>query len=108
MCEDDLSIRNQSLTDMSLYFDHAPFVAGINQLGGVGQCIAGNCPTVKRHLRNFGQDDHPVELVHFSQQNSAGLSHPFEHQRLGHHWKTRKVIVQMVFGQGDVFNRLGV
>jgi len=40
------------------------------------------------------------------QQEPGQLGHPFDHQHTGHHWPTRKMVVEEVLAQSDVLDGL--
>ena len=93
---------------MSRHVHHSTFIARVRQLGRIRERVARSRPTVKGHAWNLGQHDQLGKLTALTQQQPARLSQPFKDQRGGHDRETGLMIVQMLFRQGDVFNRLGV
>ncbi len=106
--EDDFRLGNKSVTGFGCATDRSAFLASIQQFGFVPELISRTCPAVERHLRHFGQDDDVLEVVLLAEQDAAGLSHAFDHQRPRHHGKAGEVIVQVLFRQRHILDGRGV
>ena len=58
------------------------------------------------HVGRLAQHHHAVgEVLALADQPRAGLGHGLEHQHAGHDGKAGKMVGQVLFGQGQVFDR---
>ena len=58
------------------------------------------------HVVRLAQHHHAVgEILRLADQPRAGLGHGLEHQHAGHDGKAGKMVGQVFFGQGQIFDR---
>lgn len=106
MREDNLCFCNKFLPAVCENSCHPAFFAGISECGGIDDLVPWPHIAMRLELGDFRQKHQVLEIVSFSEQNPACLRHPFHDERAGHHWKARKVIVQMLFGQRHILDGL--
>ena len=66
--------------------------------------VARHDAAVERGLRDLRQDHLLLEVERLAHQDAARLRHPLDHQRRRMDRITRNVVVQVLFGQGDVLD----
>ena len=106
--EDDLRLGVQHVALVAGGGDHRPFFADVLDRGGVGERVAGHGLAVEHGLGHLGQHHLLGELVVLADQQPARLRHALDHQRVGDHRVAGEVVVQVVLGQRDVLDGLGV
>lgn len=67
----------------------------------------GQTQLVVLDLRNLCEHDNVLEVPGLAQQDAARLRHPLEDQRARHDRESRKVVVQVLFSERDILDRLG-
>ena len=87
--------------------DDRPVLVDVVDRGLVHQRVARNGRDVEAGLGHLGQHHPLLKRAVFGHQQPAGLREPLDDQRIGHHRRPGKVIVQVLFGQGDVFDGRG-
>jgi hypothetical protein len=74
------------------------------QRGGVPDLIAREGIGMEFSTGDFRQNHPTLKIRNGPHQNSGGLGHTLDHQRRGHAWRFNKVLMQMIFAQGDHFD----
>ena len=108
MGEDDLRLGVKHVALVAGGRDHRPFRADVLDLRGVRKRVAGRRRAIEHGLGQLGQHHLLGELVVLADQQPARLRHPLDHQRIGNHRVEGKMVVQILLGQRDVLDGLGV
>ncbi len=73
----------------------------------IDQRVARHGMKMKSRLGDLPQDDTFFPVAVLGDQQSAGLRHALDDQRIGHHRRVREMVVQMLFGQRNIFDARG-
>ena len=76
-------------------------------MGGVDEGLAGADEAVERGAADFGEDDFFGEVSGFADEDAGGLGHALDDEAVGHDGEIGIEIVEMLFGERDVFDRHG-
>ena len=108
MDEKDFGLGLQAIANVARGGDCGPLRILVHDRRQVGQRVARPGGAEELHLGQFRQDHLLGELVVFADQQPAGLGHALDDQRVGKDGELRKVVVQIVLGQRNALDGLGV
>ncbi len=80
-------------------------LAEVGQGHLVDQLVAGAGHPEELGPRDLGQYDLLDETTRFANQDAPGLRQTFDDQRRGHHGIARVMVVEVFFGQRQIFDR---
>lgn len=105
--EHDFGVDEQLAIEERLGIDDGALGAQVGEGDLVNELIAGAGDAEKFRAWNFGEHDFFRETGGFADQDTAGLSQAFDDERGRHDRVAWQVVVQVLFGEGDIFHGPG-
>jgi hypothetical protein len=88
-------------------FDGGALFVDVGNPGGVNDLFSRAYQAGEGRFADLGEDDFFLEIAGGADEDAGRLGHAFDHQRGGHDGESGEMIVQVIFGEGDVFDRHG-